>query len=191
MTMTAGLPVAFRDGHHEMPPITRNGPTSGLPVAFRDGHHKMLPATRKWDYSGLPVAFHDGHHEMQPVTRKSLSSHVLNHEDHCHHKTGNCCHEANVGATPFPTLTKINGTNASRILEQHPQAFVADSEVFALLVDSGASCSVTHKISDFITELRRFNSPEVLGGLASGIAIEGVGEVKWTMKTDDWKFRTL
>ena len=31
----------------------------------------------------------------------------------------------------------------------------------------------------------------VLGGLASGIAIEGVREVEWTMKTDDGKFRTL
>ena len=96
-----------------------------------------------------------------------------------------------MGATPFPTPTHINGTNASQILEQHPQAFVADSEVFDLLVDSGASCSITHELSDFVTELRRFNSPRVLGGLASGIAIEGVGEVEWTVKTDDGQFRTL
>ena len=87
---------------------------------------------------------------------------------------------------------QINGTNASQILEQHPQAFVANSEVFELLlVDSSASCSVTHELSDFVTDLRRFNSPRVLGSLASGIAIEGVGEVKWTMKTDDGKFHTL
>ena len=85
------------------------------------------------------------------------------------------------GSYSIPTPTKINGTNASRILEQHPQAFVADSEVLELLVDSGASCSITHELSDFITELRRFNSPRVLGGLASGIAIEGVGEVEWTV----------
>ena len=96
-----------------------------------------------------------------------------------------------MGATPFPNPTKINGTNASRILEQHPQAFVADSELFELLVDSSASCSVTHELSDFVPELRQFNSPRVLFGLASGIAIEGVGEVEWTVKTDDGKFRTL
>ena len=52
MTMTSGLPVAFRDGHHEMPLVTRNSPTSGLPAAFRDGHHEMPPVTQNRHSAG-------------------------------------------------------------------------------------------------------------------------------------------
>ena len=76
MTMTSGLPAAFRDGHHEMPPVTRNRRSaSGLLAAFRDGHHEMPPVTQnRRSASGLPAAFRDGHHEMPPVTRKYLFS---------------------------------------------------------------------------------------------------------------------
>ena len=79
----------------------------------RETRAQCIMAEMLWDHSGLLAAFRDGHHEMPLVTRKSLSSSVLNHEDHCCHKTGDCCNEGNVGAAPFPNLTKINSTNAS------------------------------------------------------------------------------
>ena len=108
----------------------------------------------------------------------------------CHGKTTSCP-EVNTSSLHFPKLDSLTELNSSDILSQHPKAFLGDSEVFALLVDSGASCCVSHKMSDFVTKLRKFEHPRVLGGLANGIAIEGVGQVEWTVKTDAGTFRTV
>ena len=101
------------------------------------------------------------------------------------------CEEINTGSTFFPSLSSLTEINSNTVLSQHPKAFIGDNEIFPLLVDSDASCCVSHKVSDFVTEIKTFAHPRVLGGLANGISIEGVGEVEWTVRTDAGAFRTV
>jgi hypothetical protein len=80
---------------------------------------------------------------------------------------------------------------AGRVLSQVPRAFQAASKVHSLLIDSGASCCISHELSDFVSAVTPYAQPRVLGGLANGIAIEGVGQVEWTVMTDDGQYRVL
>ena len=105
-----------------------------------------------------------------------------------------CCAEVSVALSSsdfFPPLINLNESNSARVLSQHPRALLSSAQSFDLLIDSGASCCVTHEKGDFVTELRQFDRPRVLGGLANGIPIEGIGEVAWTFEMDDGKYRTL
>ena len=99
--------------------------------------------------------------------------------------------EINVASTSFLPLNPVTEVNSAQILAQHPKAYLANTSTFELLLDSGASCCVTHLMSDFVTPITLYKDPRVIGGIASGIPIEGVGVVDWTMQTDAGSYRTI
>jgi len=92
-------------------------------------------------------------------------------------------------------VANVTEVNSARVLATHPQAFLAgmaEADVYDLLIDSGASCCITHERTNFIEGI--FQQPPqrlVLGGLANGLAIEGKGQVEWTVMMDDGMYRTF
>ena len=60
-----------------------------------------------------------------------------------------------------------------------------------VLVDTGASSSVTGKREDFLDDYVELTSPGQLGNLGKMIEVVGYGTVAWTIKADDGKTRTL
>ena len=73
-------------------------------------------------------------------------------------------------------VANVTEVNLGRVLAIHLQAFLAgmaEEDVYDLLIDSGASCWL------------------VLGGFANGLAIEGKGQVEWTVMMDDGMYRTF
>jgi len=127
------------------------------------------------------------------LKERKISQNILENQNYGQINGDFCgsCAEINTGSEFFPNLSSLTEINSNTVLSQHPKAFVGDNEIFPLLVDSGASCCVSHKVSDFVTEIKTFAHPRVLGGLANGISIEGVGEVEWTVRTDAGAFRTV
>ena len=53
---------------------------------------------------------------------------------------------------------------------------------FKVIFDSGASLAISPSKEDFVGEIRRFPQERRLGGMAQGMAIEGVGYVHWSFK---------
>ena len=53
---------------------------------------------------------------------------------------------------------------------------------FPIIFDSGASLAITFDRSDFVGPIRPLSSH--LGGLASGLAIKGIGTVYWKFRTE-------
>lgn len=85
----------------------------------------------------------------------------------------------------FPEIPNLNDSNAHRVLSQHPQALFAAEQIFELLIDTGASVTISDQAGDFVTDIIPFDEPRVLGGLANGLPISGVGLVNWSIPMDD------
>jgi hypothetical protein len=60
----------------------------------------------------------------------------------------------------------------------------------AICIDTGASCSISNNISDFITFAPSSQST-VLKGISSGLSILGTGTIQWTILNDDGDEVTL
>jgi hypothetical protein len=92
--------------------------------------------------------------------------------------------------TGKPPLVEEHNTNT--VLSQHIQAMLTgDVALHQVLVDTGASVCITHDKTDFITPLTLPDTPMVIGGLAHGLAMEGIGMVDWTFLMDDGHFWTI
>ena len=59
----------------------------------------------------------------------------------------------------------------------------------ALAGDSGANCCISNDRSDF--NIYHAGGPKQVDGIGKGLKIVGHGEVKWTIKGDNGRFRTL
>ena len=73
-----------------------------------------------------------------------------------------------------------------------PRSFddcVGLGDLFAIIVDSGASLSISPHKSDFIGPIQPVNLR--LGGMADGMIIEGRGKVEWSFKTQNGKTLTI
>jgi hypothetical protein len=57
------------------------------------------------------------------------------------------------------------------------------TNIISLIIDTGASISVTNCVADFITPLRPVQQ-STLQGIAAGLAIKGLGTVRYTVKDD-------
>jgi hypothetical protein len=92
--------------------------------------------------------------------------------------------------TGKPPLVAEHNTNT--VLSQHIQAMLTgDVALHQVLVDTGESVCITHDKTDFITPLTLPDTPMVIGGLAHGLAMEGIGMVDWTFLMDDGHFWTI
>ena len=58
------------------------------------------------------------------------------------------------------------------------------SKEFPILFDSGASVAISGFKEDFVSELNRPKTDIRLGGMANGMPVEGIGKVKWSLKSD-------
>jgi len=58
-----------------------------------------------------------------------------------------------------------------------------------ILLDSGANCCISNDRSDF--NIYHPGGPQQVDGIGKGLNIVGHGEVKWTIKGDNGRFRTL
>ena len=79
-----------------------------------------------------------------------------------------------------------SSTRITNIISTHPRAFLSglsDQASFDVIFDSGASCSVTHDLADFIGDLQPSSDGKVLGGIANGLPILGTGDLNWVIGT--------
>ena len=60
---------------------------------------------------------------------------------------------------------------------------ISSSKEFPIIFDSGASVAISEFKDDFISELTRPKTEIRLGGMANGMLVEGIGEVKWSLKS--------
>ena len=54
---------------------------------------------------------------------------------------------------------------------------------FPVIFDTGASLAISPSKTDFTGTIKMFDEDRFLGGMADGMRIEGVGQVKWTFQT--------
>ena len=54
---------------------------------------------------------------------------------------------------------------------------------FPIIFDSGASVAISGYKDDFISELKEPSSEIRLGGMANGMLVKGIGNVKWSLQT--------
>ena len=64
-------------------------------------------------------------------------------------------------------------------------------EHFSVIWDTGATRPVSAYKGDFVGELSIPKAPLRLGGIASGLAVEGIGTVHWTFLSDDGRLLHL
>ena len=64
-------------------------------------------------------------------------------------------------------------------------------EHFSVIWDTGATRPVSAYKRDFVGELSIPKAPLRLGGIASGLAVEGIGTVHWTFLSDDGRLLHL
>ena len=62
-------------------------------------------------------------------------------------------------------------------------------DLFSIIVDSGASLSISPHKSDFVGTIQ--NVDLRLGGMANGMIIEGKGKVEWSFVTENGKTLTI
>ena len=56
---------------------------------------------------------------------------------------------------------------------------------FPVIVDSGASLAISPSETDFVGPIHYYDSERLLGGMAGGMNIKGIGKVAWSFKTDN------
>ena len=59
------------------------------------------------------------------------------------------------------------------------------SNLFQVIFDSGASLAISPSKSDFIGEISPLPTPRFLGGMANGLRIDGIGNIRWGFKMDN------
>ena len=60
---------------------------------------------------------------------------------------------------------------------------ISFSKEFPIIFDSGASVAITGYKKDFISDLTHPKTETRLGGMANGMLVEGIGYVKWSLKS--------
>ena len=85
-------------------------------------------------------------------------------------------------ATDIGTVHKAAFT-ASKYMGEVDLLSQVKSQVFPVIFDSGATLAITPNKQDFVGAIRPLAVATQLGGLANGIQIEGIGLVKWSIKS--------
>ena len=80
----------------------------------------------------------------------------------------------------LPTAMAYNASLTGRI---DPLQLSKDNPSFPIVFDSGASLAISGNKDDFIGPIRGFSEVRRLGGMAGGMLIEGIGDVRWTFRT--------
>ena len=78
----------------------------------------------------------------------------------------------------YNALTEEN-TNSSLF---HP-LLSSTAKKFPIIFDSGASVAISGYKDDFISELKEPSSEIRLGGMANGMLVKGIGNVKWSLQS--------
>jgi hypothetical protein len=65
------------------------------------------------------------------------------------------------------------------------------SESFEVLWDIGASHSITFNEGDFVGPIRRMHRPIPLKGLSVGLQVDGIGQVKYSIKLSNGKYKQI
>ena len=94
---------------------------------------------------------------------------------------------------PFALYTapsEVMPEKVNQVLAQHPKCFLSHigTASFTVIWDTGATMAITHEKADFIGEIAPTKIPLTLGGIASGLRIEGVGMVEWGFIANDGSF---
>lgn len=79
---------------------------------------------------------------------------------------------------PFP---RAFNANVMGQVDLHPPTLPTG---FPVIFDSGASLAISPCKSDFSGQIEMFSYDRFLGGMAEGMKIEGVGNVKWSFKSE-------
>ena len=64
-------------------------------------------------------------------------------------------------------------------------------DVFSFIWDTGASSTVSPDVADFIGGITPLDTPISLDGLATGLTIQGKGQVKWIVETTNGTLETI
>jgi hypothetical protein len=88
-------------------------------------------------------------------------------------------YETSSTSTQSPTIPLSYSLLASRT-ETFPTTFLPTTVL--LIVDTGASVSISHEISDFISTPRPVQ-PTTLQGIVSGLKVDGIGTAVYTFLT--------
>jgi len=71
-------------------------------------------------------------------------------------------------------------------LFEDPSAFFPSSRnKVAVIFDTGANLAITHSKDYFIKPPQPLDMPLILGGMADGQEVMGIGEISWTFVADD------
>ena len=100
-------------------------------------------------------------------------------EVNCNHLQDNKFDPA-INYCPIPKIYNIlaNGNIGPNFMDP------ITSKEFPILFDSGASVAISGFKEDFIADLNRPKTDIRLGGMANGMLVEGIGKVKWSLKSD-------
>ena len=90
--------------------------------------------------------------------------------------------------------TEVERINFKKVVVDNPSAFAAGldaGEAFPVIWDTGASYTVSPCTADFIDGIQPLATPIVLDGLATGLAVQGHGTVRWVVRAVDGTFKTV
>ena len=90
--------------------------------------------------------------------------------------------------------TEVESNQFKKVVVNNPSAFAAGldaGEAFPVIWDTGASYTVSPCSDDFIGGVQPLASPIVLDGLATGLAVQGHGTVRWVVRAVDGTFKTV
>ena len=105
--------------------------------------------------------------------------------DHIHHVDCNNSLEDSfeyaISHCPSPKICNaLVGENIDSSLF-HPLSSSVNKK-FPIIFDSGASVAISGYRNDFISDLKEPSSEIRLGGMANGMLVKGIGNVKWSLQ---------
>ena len=91
-----------------------------------------------------------------------------------------------------PEINNFISNDKIKPYEMDPSTMFSDENIhFSVIWDTGATRSVSGYKDDFVGEISVPKVPLRLGGIASGLTVEGIGTVHWTFLSDDGRLLHL
>ena len=78
-----------------------------------------------------------------------------------------------------------------RHLESYPNELLVTNDSFGLVVDTGASRSVSYDLKDFVDQSITPINDVSMKGIASNLPVKGVGTIEWIVFDDSGQKRTI
>ena len=95
---------------------------------------------------------------------------------------------------PQGLVCSYEDDDALRMAFAHPRALQSamnKEDSSEVVWDSGASCCISHDKADFVGPIRKVHNGAQLTGIVSGLKIEGIGTVNWSVIDVNGSIRSL